>query len=388
LARYGGSFGAQKTVLRHLSAVPKARADVQPQAYGLMARWVHRLALEPIGVRQLSFAAERMFEPKGQKSVQIQQGRGVVGAGPVYVCGLARSGTTMLLRILAEVPGLQSLRYRDMPFVLAPRLWALLTQSAPRHVERTVRAHGDGIEIDLDSPEAFEEVFWRTFALTADDDDCLRAEEPGPETMAAFAHYRRLVAHARPGKDAPRRYLSKNNNNLLRMDVLATDPEATVLVVYRHPLATAWSLHRQHAHFCAAQLKDPFVRDYMRWLGHYEFGLDHRPFSFARPAMPPSLAPGGLDYWLAYWKAVYDFVLAQAHPRVRFLNHDELRARPGEMVAALLRAIQADGDPAILARPISAPQTSVLAGSHSQELLAGAAATHAALLVSPHNIWC
>src|SRR5690606_23299899 len=81
----------------------------------------------------------------------------------IFVTSIARAGTTALLNALADVPGVATHTYRDMPFVTAPTLWNRLAGGRMRRVERRERAHGDGLEIDLDSPEAFEEVVWRLF---------------------------------------------------------------------------------------------------------------------------------------------------------------------------------------------------------------------------------
>ena len=45
----------------------------------------------------------------------------------VFVSGLARSGTTILLNALYESDEFASLSYKDMPFVLAPNLWSKLS---------------------------------------------------------------------------------------------------------------------------------------------------------------------------------------------------------------------------------------------------------------------
>ena len=42
---------------------------------------------------------------------------------PVFVCGLARAGTTILLETLARHPQLGSHRYRDDPFLFTPLFW-------------------------------------------------------------------------------------------------------------------------------------------------------------------------------------------------------------------------------------------------------------------------
>ena len=89
----------------------------------------------------------------------------------VFVSGLARSGTTILLNALYESNEFASLSYADMPFVLAPNIWSKLSKTK-NHLAPKERAHGDGIKVSSDSPEAFEEVFWKTFP-----DSCVENEE-------------------------------------------------------------------------------------------------------------------------------------------------------------------------------------------------------------------
>ena len=52
--------------------------------------------------------------------------------------------------------------YKDMPFILAPNLWSKLSFNK-KNIDLVERAHGDGIRVSVESPEAFEEVFWMTF---------------------------------------------------------------------------------------------------------------------------------------------------------------------------------------------------------------------------------
>jgi hypothetical protein len=63
----------------------------------------------------------------------------------VFVAGLARAGTTLLMRILYETGNFCSLTYRDMPFVLAPNTWYELTGTNRREMVARERAHGDGV---------------------------------------------------------------------------------------------------------------------------------------------------------------------------------------------------------------------------------------------------
>ena len=143
----------------------------QGHGYSLIDRWLHWLALEPNVVRCLAFDLERQFAlPNRAKSVEAKLNKMAdPAAGAVYVCGLARSGTTMLLHILDQVDVFKSLTYRDMPFVLAPNLWKQLSRHARQESVLAERAHVDGIYVDFDSPEGFEEVFWRTFGKPTSD---------------------------------------------------------------------------------------------------------------------------------------------------------------------------------------------------------------------------
>ena len=50
-----------------------------------------------------------------------------------------------------------------MPFVSAPLLWDTLSGRFRKTAVLKERAHGDGMAVGYDSPEAFEEVIWRIF---------------------------------------------------------------------------------------------------------------------------------------------------------------------------------------------------------------------------------
>jgi len=360
-----------------------AEATDVSHTYGRLDRWLHWLALEPAAVRHLAFDLERQFAlPRCEDPLVASP-----ADGAVYVCGLARSGTTMLLRILDECDDFRSLNYRDMPFVLAPNLWARFSRHARKESVTAERAHGDGILVNVDSPEGLEEVFWRTFGAQTSNPACFGFDEPDADVLANFADYRALVANPRSESVRAkwRRYLSKNNNNLLRLTSLCADPTATVLLAYRNPVATARSLHRQHQRFCASQVGDDFTRAYMGWLSHYEFGLDHRPFCFAVSGMDASLTPDQLDYWLDYWDAVYRYVLSHAELRFFLVNHDALRATPAATLAGIFKVLGVEADSAVLAQQIAGPDTVINEG-FDPELLRRAEATYRELLNSSKNI--
>ncbi len=267
--------------------------------YGVLSRALHRLALGVSSVSEASFDIERNVYGRSLPSC---------AAGKhVFVAGLARSGTTLLMRALHETGEFCSLTYRDMPFVLAPNLWAGLAGRGARHKEAAVRAHGDGVLVDFDSPEALEDVFWRVFC----GDRYIRHDRLCPmdasaEDLDRFRCYVSLILKRYSGD----RYLSKNNNNVLRLEAIhEAFPDSLILIPYRDPGQHAYSLLKQHRRFLEMHNDDSFSASYMTWLVHHEFGSDHRPFEWGhRVAAGRDIM--SIEYWLAQWVGVYGHLLS------------------------------------------------------------------------------
>jgi hypothetical protein len=246
--------------------------------------------------------------------------RSVEQARHVFIAGLARSGTTILMRRFYDTGAFVSLTYRDMPFVLMPLFWKRISGNSSKSMVKVERAHGDGLMVDYDSPEAFEEVFWKTVSgpeyLRK---NMLMPHHPDGGTMKRFKQYIGVILKSRGGISG--KYLSKNNNNILRLGALVSAlPHSVFLVPFREPRQQAWSLLRQHRRFQARD--DPFTNKYMGWLGHYEFGPNHRPFRMTSDEN--IYDPGDLSYWLFLWNSVYRRLVAEAPKEVLFVSYEEL----------------------------------------------------------------
>ena len=239
----------------------------------------------------------------------------------VFVAGLARAGTTILMRQLYATGVFRSLTYRDMPFVMAPNLWAAFTGRMRHQMAAQERAHGDGILVDFDSPEALDEVFWRIqCGARYIHPDHLAPMQATPEDRSAFQAYVAAILRSQPKK----RYLSKNNNNILRLPDLAQSfPQAMILIPFRDPLDHAVSLQHQHQTFLTRHAEDPFSLRYMNWLAHHEFGANHKPFRFygAGPAGDPTR---DLGYWLQLWQKTYDYAARTAPRQAIFVCYETL----------------------------------------------------------------
>lgn len=285
--------------------------------YSALERLLHRLALGSGVLSEMQFDLE----------CRIEKPEPLAGGGHVFVTGLARAGTTILMRSIYGSEVFGTLTYRDMPFVMAPNLWARLHGRSSRDIEVTERAHGDGILVDADSPEAFEEVFWRIFLgdrYLNDKTGGLVPHEVPSKVSENFRKYVQLILK----RSGTTRYLSKNNNNILRIAALLDIfPDARILVPFRRPLPHAHSLLTQHQRFL--EDGDRFTRAYMMWLAHHEFGPGHRPFVF--PDQPFSDAlPTELLYWMEIWGAVYGYLfkMYQSHPRVHFVCYEQMCREP------------------------------------------------------------
>ena len=175
----------------------------------------------------------------------------------IFITGLARSGTTILLNALYKSNIFASLSYSDMPFVLAPNLWSKISFNK-KNLELKERAHGDGIKISTESPEAFEEVFWKTFS-----------HEEYEELEDKFRIYVSNILY----KYKKGRYLSKNNQNIKRVELInSIFSNSKILVPFREPIQHAYSLLTQHKKFIDDAKNDKFISKYMKWIGHTEFG--------------------------------------------------------------------------------------------------------------------
>jgi len=306
--------------------------------YSFSSRLLHRIALQSKIIAEISFDIENMiFSKKDHKFTQ----------NPVFISGLARSGTTMLMRYLHETSEFRSLTYQDMPFVLMPNLWKKLSLRKEAG-DLKERAHKDGILVSLESPEAFEEVFWRVF--TGDQyifKNRLKVLKTNTEVLNKF---RDFVGNALLSSNKPSelRYLSKNNNNILRLTSLKKCfPEARIVIPFRDPLQHALSLLNQHIHFSGIQQEDKFSLDYMNWLGHFEFGLNQKPFDLNNNEIFRAMEntpKSELDFWLLSWKNYYGFALENTEDSSLFFCYEEFCKAPSNVLQKLFPLLGVSGN--------------------------------------------
>ena len=197
---------------------------------------------------------------------------------PVFIAGLARSGTTILTEIVNRHPDIASHHYSDFPMTWLPCWWNGLRRRLPLpRQEPRERAHRDRLMITNDSPEAIEEVLWMHFFDGAHRPDCCHVIEAGQERPEFEAFYRdhvRKLLIARNGA----RYLAKNNYLVTRLEYLIRlFPDARIVIPVREPVHQVASLVKQHRLFCEQNIADPRVAKQLQLSGHFEFGPHRCP---------------------------------------------------------------------------------------------------------------
>lgn len=268
---------------------------------------------------------------------------------PVYIAGLARAGSTILLEILAQHAGVVTHRYRDFWTIFTPYVWeralagkrssgndATISEATP--VER---AHGDGILVTDESPEAMEEILWMTFFRHLHDPRVNNVLD-GQTDNAAFERF--LSDHIRKlllvrGRQ---RYVAKANYNMTRLQyLLKMFPDTRLIVPVRNPRDHIASLQKQHQLLCEAQRIHPRSIAWLDCVGHFEFGPHRVPVNTGNRAVIESIEElwregDDIRGWARYWTALYgDFHARlttdkQLRDAVLIVRHEDLCDAPAE----------------------------------------------------------
>ncbi|MEM1111535.1 MAG: sulfotransferase [Pseudomonadota bacterium] len=272
---------------------------------------------------------------------------------PIYIAGLARSGSTILLEILNDVPQTASHRYCDFPYLFTP-YWTYWMQRrlGVSGSNKTERAHADRLQVSQTSPEAMEEVLWMHFFPGLHD----RGAERGLVDLAidnGFAQFYREHIQKLLLARGESRYLAKGNYNLGRLErLLSLFPDARFLVPVRRPVEHIASLVKQQQLFQRATTENPKVAHYLSWVGHFEFGIYRQPMAEGDSAAEIRACWREGDEvrgWALTWRNAYESVAARcsANPTLAkqtfFVRYEDL-CRDSEQTLALVLA-HCDLDP-------------------------------------------
>jgi hypothetical protein len=262
---------------------------------------------------------------------------------PIYICGLARSGSTVLHEIVSSHPDVATHRVKDFPLLFTPYWWRKATARQAVQAPRE-RAHQDRVMITMESPDALEEMVWMAFFSQCHNpsvSNVLNAEDKNPAFESFYdKHIRKLLLAERKT-----RYAAKANYHVARLGYLARlFPDARFLIPVRAPATHVESLLRQQQLFSEGQREHPRALAYMQRSGHFEFGLDRRPMNLGDSErvrrIQEAWAAGEEVRGLAiYWDMVYAY-LAGLLAADEHLRHSALVVRYEEFCAKPVEALR------------------------------------------------
>jgi hypothetical protein len=274
--------------------------------YSDWSKLLHRMILDHHNIsRSLFHLEKRIYRRKSEDQ----------NNSFVIVTGLARGGTTALTNLLFETKKFHSLSYDNMPFLLSVNLWGKIYR--PRKSKLKERAHGDNILFGYDTIEALEEYFFKVFLKDKYiSKEYLKEHEIDQTTYEAYLNYQNLVGI----KNKNSRYLAKNNNLILRYRSFREfNTEFNIILIFRSPITHAFSLLNQHKRFSKIQNEDHFSLEYMNWLGHHEFGLNHKVFDLKLMDLREKYENTSINYWIAVWISYYTYILTLVGDKNLFL---------------------------------------------------------------------
>ena len=239
----------------------------------------------------------------------------------LFITGLARSGTTMALNIFYNTNEFASFTYNDFPFIFSPNTYLKFKKIFKfKNSNEYTRAHNDGILISGNSPEAFDEIFWKQ--ILSDNYIDKKILYKNDINIEYIKQYKILISLIKK-KENKKKFISKNNNLVLRINSLIKNfPKSNILIFFRDPLYHCNSLLNQHKNFLNLQEKNKFIETYMNYLGHFEFGNNLKTFDLGEIK---ENNPLNINFWIEQWINYYKYVLNfKSFENVKFISYEEL----------------------------------------------------------------
>lgn len=270
---------------------------------------------------------------------------------PIYITGLARSGTTIVLECLNSHSDTKSFTYADFPFVHIPWFWSFFIKRvlSRNKYKLKERAHKDGIFISESSPEAMEEILWMHFHKNLHNPSsshCLDKNYIHSEFENYYFSCIKKLLFAYKSQ----RYLAKANYNITRLKYLhRLFPGASFIILIRNPFDHVYSLLKQHRMIKNLQQKNSRILEHFQHVGHFEFGLGRKAINCGNTR--DSLEIMNLfesDDVLAYakqWNVIYSHIHSlmcdkELRDSLFVLKYEELCSKPKVLLNSLFEAVQ------------------------------------------------
>ena len=194
--------------------------------------------------------------------------------------------------------------------------------------------HNDGINFNLDSPEAFDEIIWKLFLKNKFvKENYLDEHKLDNYIINKYQSFIKSIII----KYKKKYYLSKNNNNILRLESLLNYFTNSIFIfVIREPLQHTISLQNMHQLFLKNQENNDFALEYMNMLGHHEFGKGHKKFNF-KDNLSNNTNINSLDYWLDVWINYYNHLKNLFHDNLYLVDYENFCKNPNFKILEIIK---------------------------------------------------
>ncbi len=267
---------------------------------------------------------------------------------PIYITGLARAGTTIVLEMLSKHLDLASHRYKHLLVPYIPHWISQIVNKTKIYTIPFERLHNDGIIVTRESPEAVEEILWVKFFKNIHNENIsnvISVNVSNPKFINFYVnHIRKLMINQKSS-----RYLAKNNYNVTRMEyLLRIFPSSKFLLIIRNPVDHIASLIKQTKLFKKIEQENPLLKKWLRILGHYEFGQRRVCINLGNTELIHKIRElwrnkkTYVKGWAYYWYSIYNFVAnhLDANKKLKkatlIVRYDDLCETPAKIIDKIL----------------------------------------------------
>lgn len=233
---------------------------------------------------------------------------------PIFISGMARSGTTFTTHLLFSCKEFASLQYKDIPFYKIIIFWSFFSKIYYGFEKSIKRIHGDELMVSFNSPDAFEELIWKNNLnnyLSSGFFKKLDTEYVNIKLQNELDDLIKKTLFVKKKK----RYLSKNNYNIFRLKYLIKQyNDANFIILFRDPIETIISLGKVHKRFMDLGKNDKSFGEELEILGHHEFGPKRKAFNISNNFEKTiNYWDRGIDHngYLLQWIDLYNYVLKE-----------------------------------------------------------------------------
>ena len=254
----------------------------------------------------------------------------------IFVSGMPRSGTTILTHIISNFNDVGSFNYSDLPFIKIPFIWSKINWLYYFKNKSSERVHGDGLKINLLSPDAFEELIWSENLPNYENENfsaILDSNYENKELEKELARSINKILLIRKKKI----YLSKGNYNIFRIKYINKIlKNSFFLICVRNPVDVIQSSIRVHKKFLEIGEGNNKFTDEMNELCHFEFGKNRKdPFK-------NNFHKNEVKYYENQWLQMHKFILDDYAKlkNVFLVDFDKLVLNPEQSISNIAAKLE------------------------------------------------